>query len=244
MDHSHSVDCTISQEVEICCCDQNRYPLSPCSSSETLMTLASLQPSNAQSNVTAATEQSVILEPKVVVRLPNLVDKWEVTVAEVEEFVKAALNQDVEVTVLHLLIYLYSRLNEGPEYINQVKLLHAGKQYNILRKSDLSRRTPLLHEVSAQYATFQLIIADELRCQPLSLLNAELLQQATLYYTQLFEAGSVTYAEALFKLIKKLTASLKTDLSNNRKNTVAPDQVRFKSTFKRVFKIRPARIAT
>lgn len=242
MDRSHSVDCTITEEVEICCCDQNTYPLSPCSSSETLMTIASLQTPDTESIVNTATEAHSPAEPTLAVWLPNLVDKWDVKVADVENFVASVLNQNVDVTFLHLLIFLYFKLNERLECINQVKLLHAGKQYSVLRKSDLSRRMPLLREAAQRYSTFQLFVSNELRCAPFNLLDDELIQQAALYSSHLYDNASVTYAEAIIKLIKRLTASMRT---NNHKRTGSvsmADNDKFKSTLKRVFKIKPTRL--
>ncbi|WPK27731.1 hypothetical protein PUMCH_005128 [Australozyma saopauloensis] len=238
MQHSHSADCTITETTEICCCDSNTYPLSPCSSSETLLTLASITPQQQNrsfSNVTAASEPILLpdspSEPYVTVWQPNLVDKQVVTVSEVERFVHSKMGREVDVTIIHFLVYLFAAAEEQDRgYINQWKLLHAGKQYHLQRISDVCRRTALLRDVAAQYSTFQLFHSAELRCPPLSRLVEDLLQEATDYNAKSYDDVCVTYADAIVKMFKK---------SKHRQER--PKAI--KNTFRRVFKIKPHGIA-
>lgn len=243
MDRSHSVDCTITEYEEFCCCEDNRFPLSPCSSTDTLITLNSVAMASSSSTNTTATGSAmsqVQTERTMTVWHPNLVDKRVVTISEVQNFVFDILKKNVDITILHFLIYLFATsADEDTRCINQLKLLHAGKQYTLQRTSDLSRRSPLLKDVITHFSTFQMFRSDELRCPPLTLLASELIEQTTCFYEKSCEDAPVTYAEAIYKLIKKSSAAVKARESNSRNSLGNGNHKTLRTTFKKVFKIKP-----
>lgn len=216
---SHSADCTIGPSTHFCCCDENRIILSPCSSSETLL---SLHPTDAS---------TLLLVPRFTVWEPNQEGKRIVSLRQVEDYVFGTLNAQVDITILHFLIYLYATSeNSSPNYpISKLKLLHAGKAYSIQETLDIAKRSPLLRDV-AQYSTFQMFRTEYLRSLPVTLLASELLQRTSEFYLQSSEDVAVTYAEAIFKTFKK-SASFKTQARKKE----GPDA---KHKFKRAFRIK------
>lgn len=242
MERSHSVDCTITDYEEFCCCEENRYPLSPCSSTDTLISLNSVAMASTSSTNSTTTGSAVLhvqAENTMTVWEPNLVDKRVVTLSEVENYVYDILKERVDITILHFLIYLFATSSEEDrEYINQIKLLHAGKQYSIQRMSDLSRRSPLLKDVVSLYSTFQMFRTDELRCPPLKLLVSDLMKQTTSFYAISCQDTSATYAEAIYKMIKKSSSALRTGETKSSKLSDGNHKT-LKGALKKVFKIKP-----
>lgn len=167
-------------------------------------------------------------------------DKRVVTLSEVEKYVRDILKKDADITILHFLIYLFATSPDAETgYINQLKLLHAGKQYTLQRTSDLSRRSPLLKDVATHFSTFQMLRLEELRCSPLTLLVSELMQLTTSFYARSCEDAPVTYAEAIYKMIKKSSSSVKTGEAKSRNGLGNGNHKTLRNTFKKVFKIKP-----
>lgn len=246
MDSGHSIDCTITEDTEICCCEDSRFPLSPCSSTETLITLASMTMQTTSSIETTSSSLLSRLAPtdSITVWQPNLVDKRVVSISEVEKWVAGMLNGKTDITVLHLLIYLHATSDASTRDINHYKLIHAGKQYRIERVSDLSRQSPFLSDIASRFSTFQLFFTEVILSPPLTLLLSQLVKQATILQRRAHEDCLATYAEALCKLIKKSAAALRNDsqcLKHNNLNN--RERGTFRNTIRKVFKSKPRAIA-
>lgn len=167
--------------------------LTPCSSCSTLVTEI---PNPDDHSVHSPTAQITII-------LPNLVDRITINVVDIENFI--LLYVGTEITVTHLLIYLVSlHIDPGVTCINNLKLLHMGKQYSVLRWADLKLPQPSLAAVILRFSTFQLFISQNLTCPPL-MASLDFLVTHSVAGLQVEEDwGSVTYADAMIKIIKKV----------------------------------------
>ncbi|KAM9923375.1 hypothetical protein OXX59_005216 [Metschnikowia pulcherrima] len=140
------------------------------------------------------------------IMLPNLIQRFSVTISEIEAFVSNRSHRPVEVTISHLLLYLFATsADPNVEHINNIKLLHRGRPYRIHRVSDLHEKLPSLADVAEQAPTFQLMITPH-ACSPLKMtVDAMLLKLASTAENTPASSVSVTYAEAMVKLFRNTT---------------------------------------
>lgn len=167
-------------------------PLSPCSSCDTYVPTSPAQACPAPLTIIC----------------PNLFDRISVNIEDVEQFVALRLHRSVDVTVVHLLIYLFSR-NTDPAVtmVNHLRLLHTGKQYAVQRLADLLNSNALLKDVTAQFSTFQLVKTSAV-ATPLMLTLDALVARTTLGPAPPPPDVPVTYAEAMVKKIRRFRRKL------------------------------------
>lgn len=180
-------------------------PCSPCSSGSTCVHNAQYVPPTTSDCIT--------------VFLPNLVNRISVAVDDLEKFVDDRLDRHVDVTIMHLLVYLFS-VNTDPEvtHINDIKLIHKGKPYTIQRMCDLQDRLPRIRDMVAMFPTFQLIISSANVRSPIKVsVDVMLSKMSTAAENDL--SPSVTYAEAMVKLFKKLPRKLSIGLLDSQATT-------------------------
>ncbi|GEQ69003.1 hypothetical protein JCM33374_g2673 [Metschnikowia sp. JCM 33374] len=136
---------------------------------------------------------------------PNLIDRFPVAFCDLENFVTGRIGRNVDVTIVHLLIYLFSE-NLGPPvaHINNLKLLHKGRPFSIQRAYDLSGRSPLIKDLIDRFPTFQLTVTATPVRAPLKMTIDSMLLKASAAVEN-FQSPSITYAEAVVKMLKGST---------------------------------------
>lgn len=152
----------------------------------------------------------------VTIILPNLVDRINVSVRDVELFVSNRLVPSPDVTVTHLLIYLFLKNTDtSVTHINNLRLLHTGRQYTVQKIADLMRPLPTLMEVTERFSTFQLFVSLNCPFTPIRYSIDSLLQKTTEEYKE-EEEYATTYADTIIRKIRRVRRlSLATVSSRN-----------------------------
>lgn len=206
-------------------------PLSPCSSCATLV---------YQEETDAAESAGFTII------CPNLIDRITVTNEDLEEFVSDHLGYCRDITVVHLLLYLFSR-NVDPDVraINNLRLLHTGKQFTVQRPIDLQIIKVPLNTVARQFKTFQLVKTLNSTTPPLSM-SIQSMVTTTEEPALPKSEPLVTYVESIVKKARRLRRRLsatenapartklrdsETDVENDESHSS-----KFAHSFKRVFK--------
>lgn len=168
--------------------------LTPCSSCNTLVGAESSDASFSRSDP-QPTQITIIL--------PNLIDRITISIDDVKEFVADRLSSSPDVTVTHLLIYLFLRNQDSSiSCINNFKLLHTGRQYAVQRQADLVKPLPLLTDIIARFPTFQLFISRYLTSSPIRLSIDALLTMTAENDYKAPLSPPVTYAESMIRMFK------------------------------------------
>lgn len=132
---------------------------------------------------------------------------------EEETYIRTNIGTHTDATVLHLLISLHGTCSHGADSIH-LRPLNSGKQYSVQRVSDLARHKPRIADLARHYATLQMWRSD-LRGIPVTLLSAEMLQRTSTRRIAPHDV-SMTYAEALVKMCKRLAMSLRAACGGTR----------------------------
>lgn len=188
----------LSSDVFLDDCVDLWEALSPCTSSETLGSVA---------------EPTPLLQPHrpVVVTLPNQMDRLLTSLNDIFQFV-STINDAVvsikDVTCNHLLIYVFHRLLENHDaglavrYVNQLRLVCMGRHYQIANVVDISFASRDTHLHDIKYLNFQLMVtAVEDVPIPFHMSAQELVLKSTAHYT-------VTPPRPAFSVLLKFRSSL------------------------------------
>lgn len=134
--------------------------------------------------------------------LPDFVESKTVKMEELRLFVASYASAETPVTILHLLIYVFSKnWTSDMTFLSDVKLIHMGKQYRLTRAMDLHSEYAELASTASRFPTFQLLVAPNQVLPAVTLTVPELMARS-------FEPKRpedeipVTYAEAVVKLFK------------------------------------------
>lgn len=200
--------------------------LSPCSSGGTYVESASAR--------------------EITVLLPNQIDKVFVLTEELENFVAANTNTAVDLRVTHLLLYLFAKnVDPSARYINNLKLIHRGRFYTVQRPQELQASLPLISEIVQSSPTFQLFVTQQLKCAPMAMPVREMVQKVA--PPDPWDTPSVTYAEAMVKLIRKtsrrlsissLASATRSSLRDSATDVEDDERpsLKFRNSIKRIFK--------
>lgn len=184
--------------------------LSPCSSCETYVGPHDIPheietPHSSPHDITINSNPSDSASKQLTIILPNLVDRVTISMGDVEEFVSGHLDPCPQISVTHLLIYLLLRnLDSAVTCINNLKLLHTGKQYRVLTLQELEGPLPPLEEVAARFPTFQLFISPHLASPAISINTGMLLAKTAEGPNTPEMISATTYAESIVQSFKRM----------------------------------------
>lgn len=171
--------------------------LTPCDSGNTLV--------GCETRVALPTSNPTPELVPITIILPNLIDRVTVTMEELRAFVALHVSPPpANITINHLLIYLFLQNQDtSVTCINNLKLLHTGRQYTVQQMSDLRRPSPALAEVMASFPTFQLFLTTILNFPQIRCSVDTLLYKSNHSSRKASLAPPVTYAESMMRILKK-----------------------------------------
>lgn len=207
--------------------------LTPCSSCETYVGPHDDPHDNPRDLTSSHSGDSSQLPTQLVIILPNLVDRITIPMEDVATFVEGYLDPCPPVTVTHLLIYLRLRnVDSAVTCINNLKLLHTGKQYRVMNVRDLQAPLPPLHEIAARFPIFQLFISPHLTSPAITLDSEKLLAKTTKVLDPADTEPATTYAQAMIKSFKKMKRKrlLTTSLVTRRSSRILTTSLHGSST--------------
>lgn len=199
--------------------DEEWLLLTPCSSCATVV---GPQDDVGDLNAIDSSISSPISGPsstdQITIILPNLIDRLTFSINDVVHFVSQYLHPCPQVSVTHLLIYLLlQNLDSAVTCINNLKLLHTGKQYSVLTLADLLALLPLLDAITSRFSIFQLFISSNLSSPAITLDIESLLAKTTEISDTTIIPPAVTYAEAMVRSFKRMRRSLSVVSSASRR---------------------------
>lgn len=179
--------------------------LTPCSSCETYVGPHSDPHEDPHDPTSSDSGDSSQLPTQLVIIFPNLVDRISIPMEDVATFVDGYLDPSPQITVTHLLIYLHLRnLDSAVTCINNLKLLHTGKQYRVMNVRDLQAPLPPLDEIAARFPIFQLFISPHLTSPAITLDIGKMLAKTAEVLDPADLEPATTYAKAMIKSFKRM----------------------------------------
>lgn len=177
--------------------DDQWQTLLPCSSGYTVVGLAADPP------ISRSVSQ-FSHHPQLTIILPNLIDRISVSMSDVQLFVEDTTATPCEITMTHFLIYLLLQSTDSSvTCINNLRILHMGRQYSVLLLKDLTKPLPALAEVAAKSCSFQLVVPTSLQSTPITLTIPNLILKTTETSTELDSGAPVTYADSMVRIFRK-----------------------------------------
>lgn len=160
-------------------------------------------------------------ENSVTVILPDMVTRKQYSIRQIEQFVlDHVAPPSPRLQIAHLMVFIFSQnLDDSISNVSEMRLLHMGRLYDAHSPHDFYRM-PYLDSVAGNFAVFQLLA----RPSTISTLPANI---GEILHKLLNSQGrgraesvsSVTYADAMIRIIRKASRKLSVSLAATARST-------------------------